>query len=52
MIMILPFFTALIAVVLAWRGQRGLAIGGWLLTLIIFVAWMKFHMTDPLNISL
>jgi hypothetical protein len=52
MIMLLPFLTALIAIWFAIRGQRAAAIGLWVITLAIYVAWMKYHMTDALNISL
>jgi len=52
MIMMLPFLTALIATWFAMRGQRTSSIGLWMVTLLIYVAWMKYHMTDSLNISL
>jgi hypothetical protein len=52
MIMMLPFFTAAISIWLSIRGQRPAAIGAWVVTFIIFLAWMKYHMTDTLNISL
>ena len=52
MIMMLPFLTALIAIGLTMRGERIPAIIGWAVTLIIFLAWLQYHMTDKLNISL
>ncbi|WP_290194810.1 DUF5993 family protein [Zwartia vadi] len=52
MIMMLPFLTALIAIVLAMRGARMPAMIGWGVTFIIFLAWLNYHMTDKLNISL
>jgi hypothetical protein len=52
MIMMLPFLTTLIAIVLSMRGLRQQAIVTWVVSLIIFLAWMKYHMTDALNISL
>ena len=52
MIMMLPFFTILIAIALSMRGLRQQAIGVWVISFIIFLVWMKFHMTDTLNISL
>jgi hypothetical protein len=52
MIMMLPFFTTLIAIGLGMRGLRQQAIGVWVISFVIFLVWMKFHMTDTLNISL
>jgi hypothetical protein len=52
MIMMLPFLTALIGIVLAMKGMRTAAIGTWAVTLVIMCAWMSYHMTDALNISL
>jgi hypothetical protein len=52
MIMMLPFFTTLVAIVLSMRGMRQQAIGVWVISFIIFLVWMKYHMTDTLDISL
>ncbi len=52
MIMMLPFLTTLIAIGLSMRGLRQQAIGAWVISFIIFLVWMKYHMTDTLNISL
>ncbi len=52
MIMMLPFFTAVVSIWLSIRGKRSAAIGAWVVTFIIFLAWMKYHMTDVLDISL
>ncbi|WP_203583553.1 DUF5993 family protein [Sheuella amnicola] len=52
MIMMLPFLTALIATWLGMRGQRNASISVWAVTFVIYLAWMKYHMTDKLNISL
>lgn len=52
MIMMLPFLTALIATWFGMRGQRSASIGVWVVTFVIYLAWMKYHMTDKLNISL
>lgn len=52
MIMMLPFLTALIAIGLTMRGARVPAIIGWGITFLIFLAWLQYHMTDKLNISL
>lgn len=51
MIMMLPFLTALVAIVLAIRGARMPAIIGWGATFIIFVVWLQYHMTDKFNLS-
>lgn len=52
MIMMLPFLTTLIAIALSMRGLRQQAIGVWVFSFIIYLVWMKYHMTDTLNISL
>jgi hypothetical protein len=52
MIMMLPFLTTLIAIALSIRGMRQEAIATWIVSFIIFLVWMKYHMTDTLNISL
>jgi hypothetical protein len=52
MIMMLPFFLAALSIWTGIRGNRGACLSLWLLTMIIFVAWSKYHMTDALNISL
>jgi hypothetical protein len=51
MIMMLPFLTALVAIFLSMRGERTPAMIGWGVTFIIFLVWLKFHMTDKLNLS-
>lgn len=52
MIMMLPFLTTLIAIAFSMWGRRQQAIVTWVISFIIFLVWMKFHMTDTLNISL
>jgi len=52
MIMMLPFLTTFIAIVFSMRGLRQQAIGTWIVSFVIFLVWMKYHMTDALNISL
>lgn len=52
MIMMLPFLTALVAIGLTIRGERTPTIIGWSVTFVIFLAWLHYHMTDALNISL
>jgi hypothetical protein len=52
MIMMLPFLTALIAIGLTLRGERMPTIISWSITFLIFLAWLNYHMSDKLNISL
>lgn len=52
MVMALPFFTALVGIILAMRGMRMAAIGVWGSTLVIMVIWMVYHMNGSLNVSL
>jgi uncharacterized membrane protein len=52
MIMMLPFLTALIAIGLTMRAMRMPAILAWVVTFVIFLVWLQYHMTDKLNISL
>lgn len=52
MIMMLPFLTALVATWLGMRGQRTASISGWVVTFVIYLWWLKYHMTSNLNISL
>jgi uncharacterized membrane protein len=51
MIMMLPFFTALLAIFFGMRGQRTVAITAWAVTFVIYLGWLKYHMTDQLNLS-
>ena len=52
MIMMLPFLTAFIGIVLAMKGKRSAAIGAWVVTLLIMLIWLQYHMTGTLEISL
>lgn len=52
MIMMLPFLTGMLAVWFGIRGQRPACFSLWLFTMVIFAVWCKFHMTDPLGLSL
>lgn len=52
MIMMLPFLTGMLAAWFGLKGHRPACISLWLLTLAIFAAWCKFHMTDPMGLSL
>jgi len=49
--MMLPFLTAAVSAWLGLRGRRKACLWVWLLTLIVFAAWCKVHMTDPLGLS-
>jgi hypothetical protein len=46
------FLLAGVAMVLAVRGQRALAIGLFALAFIASALWLGHHMTDPLSLSL
>jgi hypothetical protein len=52
MVMVLPFATAFIAGVLAFAGRRRAALGVGLATVVIQVAWLFYHATDKLAVSL
>lgn len=52
MIMMLPFFTAMLAIFFGIRGQRSVAIKAWVVTFVIYLGWLQYHITDKLNISL
>ena len=52
MIMMLPFLTALIAIGMTLLGYRMPTLISWAITFLIFLAWLNYHMSDNLNISL
>lgn len=52
MIMMLPFLTGLAGTWFGIRGHRRISVGFWLLTFLIVIAWLKYHMSDSLPISL
>lgn len=52
MIMMLPFLTGLIGIWFGIRGHRRLCVAFWLVTLLVYIAWLRFHITDALPISL
>jgi hypothetical protein len=52
MYMFLPFLTALIASLCVWYERRILALTFMGLTVVILLAWFRFHATTHLNISL
>ncbi|WP_369974291.1 DUF5993 family protein [Microbulbifer sp. A4B17] len=49
--MMLPFLTVTLSVWAVWNGRRRSAIGWWLLTMVIFIAWCGYHMTRELTLS-
>lgn len=52
MVMMLPFLTATLAIWFSIRGKRSVALTSWVITFIIYLGWLKYHITDKLNISL
>jgi Family of unknown function (DUF5993) len=52
MVMVLPFVTALIAAVLALRGSPGGAFGWSLAPVAISLAWLFYHATSKLDLTL
>lgn len=52
MVMMLPFLTGAMSVWFGMRGRRQACLWFWLFTIVIFAAWCRFHMTDPLALSL
>jgi hypothetical protein len=52
MIMMLPFLTAFIGIVLGMKGKRSAAIGVWVVTLVIMILWLLSQMNGTLQISL
>lgn len=52
MIMMLPFLTGLLGTWFGIRGHRRISVGFWLLTFLIVIAWLNYHMSDSLSISL
>jgi len=52
MIMALPFATAFVAAILALRGRPRAAFGWSLATVAIAIAWLFYHATSKLDLSL
>jgi hypothetical protein len=52
MVMMLPFLTGLISLGLGIGGMRRACVAFWLITLGIYLAWCKVHMTSSLALSL
>ena len=51
MIMALPFLLGVIAIICAMVAQRRVAIGVWVLLVVVSLAWLKYHATDSLGLS-
>jgi hypothetical protein len=51
MIMALPFLLGVIAIICAMVAQRRVAIGVWVLLVVVLLAWLKYHATDSLGLS-
>ncbi len=52
MVMVLPFALALVAALLAMAGLRKAALGFGAVTVVVQVAWLLYHATDRLAVSL
>lgn len=50
--MFLPFLTALIGLILVWFEKRLAGLVLLAITVLILMAWFRFHATNHLNISL
>ncbi|WP_444932358.1 DUF5993 family protein [Microbulbifer sp. SSSA002] len=49
--MMLPFLTIALSIWAVWKGRRRPAMGWWLSTLLIYIAWCSYHMTRELPLS-
>ncbi|WP_245556704.1 MULTISPECIES: DUF5993 family protein [Microbulbifer] len=49
--MLLPFITTLLSAWYIWSGHPRAAIGWWLVTLAIYLAWFTYHWTTKLHLS-
>lgn len=52
MIMMLPFLLAAVSAGLAIGGRRKASLWLWLLTALVYLAWLNYHITDALPLSL
>ena len=52
MVMALPFLLGLIAAIVAMAGSRQVAIAVWAVLALVLIAWLKYHATDALGLSL
>ncbi len=51
MFMFLPFLLALVAALCVLAGRPGPALGFTGLLMIVTLAWLQYHATDPLKLS-
>ncbi|MGE4339095.1 MAG: DUF5993 family protein [Pigmentiphaga sp.] len=51
MIMMLPFLVAALSIGFAIFGRRPASLWAWLATLVIYLAWLQYHITDSLPLS-
>ena len=47
----LIFVLYFVAMALAWAGRRNAAMIAFAVSLVVSVAWLKHHMTNPLNLG-
>ena len=52
MVMVLPFFIAMVAIVGILLDRPQLGLWAWVLLMIVYLAWCKYHMTDALALAL
>ncbi len=52
MFMVLPFVVGLLATGIALAGRRNAAMWAWVALIVVLAAWLKYHATDALNLSL
>jgi len=50
MVMMLPFFTASLAIWFGLRGRREPCLWVWLLTALIYLIWCNYHMSNHLDL--
>ncbi|MFA0810427.1 DUF5993 family protein [Microbulbifer epialgicus] len=47
----LPFLTILMSVWYIWKGRPKVAIGWWMVTMVVYIIWFAYHITSELNLS-
>lgn len=52
MVMMLPFLVALLAMFFAWRGWRRATVVTWLVLFVVLAAWLDYHTTSSLGLTL
>ena len=48
----LPFLLVAVAMIVAVRGRRGIAIGLFGVSFVLSAMWLNYHIVDVLNLSL